>query len=328
MGLLLDVEDLRVYFHTRNGVARAVDGVSFGIGVGETLGLVGESGSGKSVTAYALLRLLPMPPGRIESGEARFDGFDLLHCTDVELRRIRGRRIAMVFQDPMTALNPYKTVGDQVAEPLRVHEGCSRAEAWARAAAMMESVGIANAAERMRSYPHEFSGGMRQRATIAMALVMRPALVLADEPTTALDTTVQAQLLALIVRIQREQNLSVLLITHNLGVVAGVCDRVLVMYAGRIVESASTEALFRRARHPYTQALMEAVPSVNATRETLYAIPGMPPDPLQPFEGCSFAPRCAHAIERCRRETPELLPVDDGGRASACLRVQSGELRL
>ncbi|MCX5759729.1 MAG: ABC transporter ATP-binding protein [Candidatus Hydrogenedentes bacterium] len=327
MGSLLDVEDLRVYFHTRNGVVRAVDGVSFGIGAGETLGLVGESGSGKSVTAYALLRLLPMPPGHIESGEARFDGFDLLHCTETELRRIRGQRIAMVFQDPMTALNPYKTVGDQVAEPLRVHEGCSRAEAWARAAAMMESVGIANASERMRSYPHEFSGGMRQRATIAMALVMRPGLLLADEPTTALDTTVQAQLLALIVRIQREQHLSVLLITHNLGVVAGVCDRVLVMYAGRIVESASTDALFERPRHPYTQALMDAVPSVNATRETLYAIPGMPPDPLQPIEGCSFAPRCTHAVERCRRQTPALLPVDDShGRASACLRVQWGEL--
>ncbi len=327
MGLLLDVEDLRVYFHTRNGVARAVDGVSFGIGAGETLGLVGESGSGKSVTAYALLRLLPMPPGRIESGEARFDGVDLLHCTEAELRRIRGRRIAMVFQDPMTALNPYKTVGDQVAEPLRVHEGCSGAEAWARAAAMMESVGIVNAAERMRSYPHEFSGGMRQRATIAMALVMRPGLLLADEPTTALDTTVQAQLLALIVRIQREQNLSVLLITHNLGVVAGVCDRVLVMYAGRIVESASTEALFERPRHPYTQALMEAVPSVNATREVLYSIPGMPPDPLQLIEGCSFASRCTHVVERCRCQTPALLPVDGShGRASACLRVQWGEL--
>jgi len=325
MESLLDVRDLRVHFHTRNGVARAVDGISFGIGKGETVGLAGESGSGKSVTAYALLRLIPMPPGRIESGEAHFDGLDLLRCGDAALRRIRGRRISMVFQDPMTALNPYKTIGDQVAEPLRVHEGCSRAEAWARAAEMMESVGIPDAADRMRSYPHEFSGGMRQRATIAMALMLQPALLLADEPTTALDTTVQAQILSLIVRTQRARNLSVLLITHNLGVVAGVCDRVLIMYAGRIVESAPVDALFRQPRHPYTQALMDAVPSLDAARKTLYTIPGMPPDPLRPVTGCPFAPRCAHAVERCRRETPDLLPMDLE-RASACLRVQRGEI--
>lgn len=322
---LLDVRDLRVQFHTRNGVARAVDGVSFEIGKGETVGLAGESGSGKSVTAYTLLRLIPMPPGRIESGEARFDGLDLLHCGDAELRRIRGRRISMVFQDPMTALNPYKTIGDQVAEPLRVHEGCSRAEAWERAADMMESTGISDARKRMRAYPHEFSGGMRQRATIAMALILGPDLLLADEPTTALDTTVQAQILSLIARMQRARNLSVLLITHNLGVVAGVCDRVMIMYAGRIVESAPVEALFRRPRHPYTQALMDAVPSLDAARETLYTIPGMPPDPLQPVAGCPFAPRCAHAAEKCRKETPVLSTIAEG-RASACLRVQEGEI--
>ncbi|HNR35147.1 MAG TPA: ABC transporter ATP-binding protein [Candidatus Hydrogenedentes bacterium] len=325
MESLLDVRDLRVHFHTRNGVARAVDGVSFGIGKGETVGLVGESGSGKSVTAYALLRLIPMPPGRIESGEACFDGLDLLHCGNAELRRIRGRRISMVFQDPMTALNPYKTIGDQVAEPLRVHEGCTRAEAWARAAEMMESVGISNAADRMRSYPHEFSGGMRQRATIAMALMLRPVLLLADEPTTALDTTVQAQILSLIARTQRARNLSVLLITHNLGVVAGVCDRVLIMYAGRMVESAPVDVLFRRPRHPYTQALMEAVPSLDAARKTLYTIPGMPPDPLRPVTGCPFAPRCAHVAAKCRKETPVLAAIAEN-HASACLRVQEGEL--
>jgi len=325
MGLLLDIRNLRVHFHTRNGVARAVEGVSFGIATGETVGLVGESGSGKSVTAYALLRLLPMPPGRIESGGAHFDGLDLLRCSNAELRRIRGRRIAMIFQDPMTALNPYKTIGDQVSEPLRVHGRCSRAEAWTRAAETMESVGVPNASERMRSYPHEFSGGMRQRATIAMALMMQPALLLADEPTTALDTTVQAQLLALIARQQRARNLSVLLITHNLGVVAGVCDRVLVMYAGRLVESAPTVVLFRHPRHPYTQALMSAVPSVDAAREKLYAIPGMPPDPVQPRDGCPFAPRCAQAVEECNRENPCLRPVGED-HASACLRVQRGEL--
>lgn len=325
MASLLEVDDLRIWFHTRHGVARAVNGVSFAIGAGETVGLVGESGSGKSVTAYTLLRLLPMPPGRIESGTARFGGTELLTCSNAELRRIRGRRIAMIFQDPMTALNPYKTVGDQVAEPLRVHEGCSRATAWARAAGMMESVGISNAAGRMRSFPHEFSGGMRQRATIAMALMLQPALLLADEPTTALDTTVQAQLLALLARLQRERQLSMLLITHNLGVVAGVCDRVLVMYAGRIVESAPVEALFRRPRHPYTQALMDAVPTVAAARETLNTIPGMPPDPLQTIEGCSFAPRCKHANDACGHGTPALLSVGDG-HASACSRVQRGEL--
>jgi oligopeptide transport system ATP-binding protein len=322
---LLDVIDLRTYFHMRDGVVRAVDGISFSVSPGETLGIVGESGSGKSVANYSLLRLIPSPPGRIEGGSARLDGVDLLHCTLAELRAIRGKRIAMIFQDPMTALNPYMTIGDQVMEPLQVHEGCSRAKARERAVAMLDSAGIQDAAARLTEYPHQFSGGMRQRVMIAMALITRPQLLIADEPTTALDVTVQSQILDLIKRMQQDLGMAMILITHNLGVIAGTCDRVLVMYAGRILESALVRELFYESKHPYTQALMASMPSVHARGETLYTIPGLPPDLARPIVGCPFAPRCAHAVERCRRETPLLLEVAPG-HDSACLRVQAGEL--
>jgi ABC-type dipeptide/oligopeptide/nickel transport system ATPase component len=242
---LLNVENLRTSFHTRAGVVRAVDGVSFSIEPGETVGIVGESGSGKSVTAYSLLRLIPMPPGRIEEGAAPFDGTDLLHCSKRELRAIRGGRISMIFQDPMTALNPYMKIGPQVMEPLRVHRGLSRGQARERAVEALEAVGIPEARKRLDAYPHQFSGGMRQRVMIAMALITRPALLIADEPTTALDVTVQAQILALIKKLQQDTGTAVLLITHDMGIVAGTCDRVLVMYAGRVVESAPT-----REQHP------------------------------------------------------------------------------
>ena len=322
---LLEVEDLRTYFHTRNGVVRAVDGVSFAVEPGETLGIVGESGSGKSVTAYSLLGLIPTPPGRIESGRARFGRFDLLRCSEGARRAVRGKRISMIFQDPMTALNPYMTVGAQITEPLRLHEGCSRREAEARAADMLESVGIQDASLRLHEYPHRFSGGMRQRAMIAMALITRPELLIADEPTTALDVTVQAQILALIKRMQAALGMAVILITHDLGVIAGTCDRVLVMYAGRMLESAATRDCFKRPRHPYTRALLASLPAAHVKGEDLYTIPGMPPDLSIEIEGCPFAPRCGHMLEACRRGRPALEEVRRG-HASACLRVQAGEL--
>ena len=322
---LLTVENLRTFFHTRDGVVRAVDGVSFAVEAGETLGIVGESGSGKSVTCYSLLGLIPSPPGRIESGAAFFDGVDLLHCPDEALRSIRGKRISMIFQDPMTALNPYMTVGQQVMEPLSVHERCASEDARARALDVLGSAGIQDAEARFNDYPHQFSGGMRQRVMIAMALIARPALLIADEPTTALDVTVQSQILDLITEMQREMRMAVILVTHNLGVIARTCDRVLVMYAGRVLESAPLRELFYETKHPYTKALMAAMPSVNAKGETLYTIPGMPPDLSIEIVGCPFAPRCAHAIERCRLDAVSLTEASPG-HSTACLRVQAGEL--
>jgi len=322
---LLTVTDLHVSFHTRAGVVRAVDGVSFTLARGETLGLVGESGSGKSVTCQALLRLIPTPPGRIERGTALFDGTDLLHTDAARLRAIRGRRIAMIFQDPMTSLNPYLRISDQLIEPLRVHEQISRSDALARGLAMLEAVGINDAARRLHSYPHEFSGGMRQRVMIAMALITRPELLIADEPTTALDVTVQAQILDLIRRFQKEFGMAVIFVTHDLGVVSGLCDRVQVMYAGRIVEHADTRTLFRAPCHPYTRALQRSIPSLQPKGTELYTIRGLPPDLTKPLAGCAFAGRCDHVADRCRTETPALASVTPT-HAHACLRAQAGEL--
>ncbi len=323
---LLSVQDLRTYFHTRNGVYRAVDGVSFDLDRGETLGIVGESGSGKSVTCYSLMGLVPQPPGRIESGTAIFDGVDLLHCTPAQARSIRGKRISMIFQDPMTSLNPYMRISDQLIEPLMIHEDVSKADALKRAIEMLEAVGINDASSRITFYPHEFSGGMRQRVMIAMALITKPELLIADEPTTALDVTVQAQILELIQKMQAEIGMGVIFITHDLGVVSGLCDRVQVMYAGRIVETADTRSLFYHPKHPYTLALQKSIPSMQPKGSELYTIQGLPPDLSKPAPGCSFAPRCEHATDVCRTgSSPELRTIKDGHQQS-CLRVQAGEL--
>jgi oligopeptide transport system ATP-binding protein len=322
---LLDLNDLRTSFHTRNGVYRAVDGVSFTLEPGETVGIVGESGSGKSVTCYSIMGLVPQPPGRIEGGSAMFAGVNLLRCPPHVARSIRGKRIAMIFQDPMTSLNPYLRISEQLIEPLLIHEKISRAGALRRGLAMLEAVGINDAAQRLHSYPHEFSGGMRQRVMIAMALITRPELLIADEPTTALDVTVQAQILELIRRLQREFGMAVIFITHDLGVVSGLCDRVLVMYAGRVVESGDVRTIFYRPRHPYTRALQRSIPSTQPKGAELFTIPGLPPDLSKLPAGCAFAPRCEWATDRCHRQNPALTELAPG-HATACLRVQTGEI--
>jgi oligopeptide transport system ATP-binding protein len=325
--MLLEVTNLRTSFHTRHGIVRAVRDVSFSLEQGETLGIVGESGSGKSVTCYSLLRLLPQPPGRLEGGRAMFGGVDLLSCSQAQLRSLRGRRISMIFQDPMTSLNPYLRIGEQLIEPLLIHERLDRAEAVKRAIEALEDVGVPGAAQRIRCYPHEFSGGMRQRVMIAMALITKPELLIADEPTTALDVTVQAQILELIKRLQHQLGTAVIWVSHDLGVVAGFCQRVLVMYAGRIVETAATEAIFKRPKHPYNRALQKSIPALQAKGAELYTIPGRPPDLSKPLPGCAFAPRCEFAVDKCRSVDMELMDVEPR-HASACLRVQKEGLTM
>lgn len=320
---LLEVEDLRTYFHTRNGVVKAVDGISFNIIPGETLGIVGESGSGKSVSQYSLLGLIPCPPGRIESGRANFKGTDLLKCRPDELQKIRGKRISMIFQDPMTCLNPYLTVGDQLIEPLLIHDKISKIEARKKAIAGLRDVGILDAEKRLDMYPHEFSGGMRQRVMIAMALITEPELLIADEPTTALDVTVQAQILDLIRKMQREKGTAVIFITHDLGVIASISDRVLVMYAGRLAEQGRVDDIFYHSRHPYTRALLKSIPAIHEKGEELYTIPGLPPDVSKPIAGCAFTPRCAMAVNRCSLSQPDLYSINDF-HVAACLR--SGDI--
>jgi len=324
---LLEVDDLRTSFHTRNGVVRAVDGVSFCIDRGETLGIVGESGSGKSVACLSLLGLVPQPPGRIEGAGAVLEGIDLLRCPQEVLRGIRGRRIAMIFQDPMTSLNPYMTIEEQLMEPLLIHEKIGRAAAARMALQALQEVGVPEAEQRIRSYPHQFSGGMRQRVMIAMALIGKPDLLIADEPTTALDVTVQAQILDLIAQQQRQRGVAVIFISHDLSVVAGFCDRVMVMYAGRVVETADTRTIFREPKHPYTRALQRSRPAMQAKGAELCVIPGLPPDLSRPVPGCAFAPRCEFAVADCGRTEMRLQDVG-AGQASACLRVQRGELTL
>ncbi|MBI5799469.1 MAG: ABC transporter ATP-binding protein [Verrucomicrobia bacterium] len=321
---LLEVQNLRAYFHTRNGVVRAVDGVSFSVEKGETLGIVGESGSGKSVTCYSLMGLIPKPPGRIESGIARFDGADLLAMSEAELNKIRGKRIAMIFQDPMTSLNPYLRIEEQLIEPLLIHENLPRAEAVKRAIRALEEVGVPDAARRIRSHPQEFSGGMRQRVMIAMALITQPDLLIADEPTTALDVTVQAQILDLIARLQRERGMAVIWVSHDLGVVAGFCRRVLVMYAGRVVESGRVEDIFARPLHPYNRALQRSIPALQGKGAELYTIPGLPPDVSKPLAACAFAGRCEFAQDACKTGEVALKEIEPG-HASACVRVQRGD---
>ena len=324
---LLEVSNLRTSFYTRHGVVRAVNDVSFSLEKGETLGIVGESGSGKSVTCYSLMGLIPQPPGRIEGGRAMFDGVDLLSASREQLRGIRGKRISMIFQDPMTSLNPYLRISDQLIEPLLIHEkGISQHAALQRGIEMLQEVGVPDAAKRVRSYPHEFSGGMRQRVMIAMALITKPELLIADEPTTALDVTVQAQILDLVKKMQCELGMAVVWITHDLGVVAGFCQRVQVMYAGRIVERAPTDELFRQTAHPYTRALQKSIPALQPKGRSLYTIPGMPPVLSQNITGCPFVPRCEFAQEQCNR--PVALKSIGANHDTACLRVQKGEINL
>ncbi|SRR6266516_464296 len=311
-GNLLEVRDLRTYFETEDGTVKAVDGISFELKRGETLGIVGESGSGKSVTNLSIIRLIPEPQGRIVSGQILFNGEDILSLPREELRKIRGRKIAMIFQDPMTSLNPFMRISRQLMEITRLHLGHTKEQAYRHAIEMLELVGIPDARERVDNYPHEFSGGMRQRVMIAMALSCRPELLIADEPTTALDVTIQAQILELIRTLKSETGTSVILITHDLGVVAGMTDHIIVMYAGKVFEQAPTAELFACPGNPYTKGLLRSVPDPTVEQEQLYQIPGLPPDLANLPAGCPFAPRCDRVEEICRREFPPFVELKRG----------------
>ncbi len=313
---VLEVRDLRTYFHTEEGVARAVDGVSFAVGRGQTLGLVGESGCGKSVSAFSIMRLVPDPPGRIEDGQILLKGRDLLVLDEEEMRRVRGDDIAMIFQEPMTSLNPVLTCGFQIAEAVVLHQQVPMQEARTRAVEMLRLVGIPAPEQRIDEYPHQLSGGMRQRVMIAMALSCNPDVLIADEPTTALDVTIQAQILALLESLQESLQMAIVMITHDLGVIAETADQVAVMYAGQIVEYAETQALFTRPRHPYTRGLLRSIPRLDAEQERLDIIPGVVPDARVFPQGCRFAPRCPLADDHCRAEVPPLEEVEAGHWAS------------
>jgi oligopeptide transport system ATP-binding protein len=320
---LLQVKDLRTYFYTDDGIVKAVDGVTYDVQEGETLGLVGESGCGKSVSALSLLRLIPNPPGRIVGGEVFFEGTDLLKVDEDEIRHVRGNKIAMVFQEPMTSLNPVLTIGRQLTESLELHLKLDGGAAERRAIQLLEMVQIPEAAARINDYPHQFSGGMRQRVMIAMALACNPKLVLADEPTTALDVTIQAQVLEILARLSSELGTAVVIITHNLGVVARYADRVNVMYAGKIVETASARELYANPRHPYTVGLLKSVPRLDQARKTkLEVIEGSPPDLVHMPQGCSFYQRCTFRVERCAAEAPPLVSVGDK-HSAACWEWQT-----
>jgi peptide/nickel transport system ATP-binding protein len=319
MASLLSVRDLRTYFFTEDGTTRAVDGVSFDVAPGETLGIVGESGCGKSVTALSVMRLLPPRMAQTVGGSVTFEGQDLLALPEAEMRAIRGNRIAMIFQEPMTSLNPVLTIGHQIAEAVRIHQGASPGEARARAVEMLTFVRIPDAPRRLDDYPHQFSGGMRQRVMIAMALACRPRLLIADEPTTALDVTIQAQILRLMLELKERTGSAVILITHDLGVVAETCQRVIVMYAGKKIEEAPILELFDRPAHPYTRGLMASIPRYgggHARKRRLAEIPGIVPSLREPIEACAFAPRCPYAVDRCRIEAPPLRPVGEGHTAA------------
>lgn len=310
---LLEVDDLHMHFFTRDGVVKAVDGVSFTLESGKTLGVVGESGSGKSVTALSIMRLVPEPPGKVVSGDIRFKGESVLSMSDKDQRKLRGNRIAMIFQDPMTSLNPVHRIGKQIAEPLRLHKNMSRKEAWAAAVELLAQVGIPQAEERARNYPHEFSGGMRQRAMIAMALACGPDILIADEPTTALDVTIQAQILELVQEIQQRTESAIILITHDLGVVADMADHILVMYGGKAVEFGVADEIFYHSLHPYTWGLLESLPRHDVDdKGALCPIKGQPPSLISLPPGCSFHPRCAYAQPICSTEVPPLVEVERG----------------
>ncbi len=311
---LLDINDLHVEFRTDTGVVRAVDGVTFAVGAGETLGIVGESGSGKSVTSLAIMGLVPRPPGHVSGGPVLFQGQDLLKFNQRQLANVRGNRIAMIFQDPMTSLNPFLTVADQLMEVTRLHLKYSRRKALDYAVEMLERVGIPAAGRRVFEYPHQFSGGMRQRVMIAMAVSCKPQLLIADEPTTALDVTIQAQILELMAELQKAEGTTIILITHDLGVVANTCRRVLVMYGGRLVEEAAVDDIFARPKHPYTVGLLKSIQRLDSVQKSLTPIPGQPPDLTALPPGCYFQPRCPNAIDRCTVEYPPWFAGADGQR--------------
>ncbi|MER5211173.1 ABC transporter ATP-binding protein [Streptomyces sp. NPDC002838] len=315
--MLLEVRDLHVEFRTRDGVAKAVNGVSYAVDEGETLAVLGESGSGKSVTAQAVMGILDMPPGRITGGEILFRGKDLLKLKEEERRKVRGAEMAMIFQDALSSLNPVLSVGDQLGEMFVVHRGMSKKDARAKAVELMDHVRIPAAKERVKQYPHQFSGGMRQRIMIAMALALEPALIIADEPTTALDVTVQAQVMDLLAELRREYDMGLILITHDLGVVADVADRIAVMYAGRIVESAPVHDIYKLPAHPYTRGLLDSIPRLDHKGRELYAIKGLPPNLMNIPPGCAFSPRCPTALDVCRTDVPPLYDVSED-RGSAC----------
>ncbi|HKV46434.1 MAG TPA: ABC transporter ATP-binding protein [bacterium] len=316
---LLSVRNLKTYFYTDEGVVRAVDGLSYDLQRGETLGIVGESGCGKSVHALSVMRLIPTPPGKIVDGQIFFEGRDLLKLSDEEMRKIRGNRIAMVFQEPMTSLNPVLTIGEQIAEAVMLHQRLDKRAAWDRAAEMLDRVKIPLARQRVKDYPHQFSGGMRQRVMIAMALSCNPSVLLADEPTTALDVTIQAQIIELMRELQHDFGTSIIMITHNLGVVAEMCDNVVVMYAGRPVEHTDIKRTFKEPKHPYTWGLLHSVPKLYVRQERLVPIEGQPPSLIDLPPGCSFAPRCPFAMEVCVQVDPPDLTVSPGHTAKCWL---------
>ena len=325
---LLAVKDVKTRFHTPDGTVHAVNGITFALNPGELLGVVGESGSGKSVTMMSLLKLLPMPPGEIVSGQAVFEGRDLIGLDVAELRDVRGAKIGFIFQDPMTSLNPVLTVGYQLTEPLKTHLGMRPARARDRAVELLELVGIPLAEQRLRDYPHQFSGGMRQRVMIAIALACDPKVLIADEPTTALDVTIQAQIVELVKRLRRELGMAIIWITHDLGVIAGLADRVIVMYAGLVVEHARVKSLYANPRHPYTRALLSTLPRLDGARaDRLESISGQPPSLLSEPRACPFAPRCPFVFERCRRENPHLRPIAEAHEVACWWSLEEGASR-
>ncbi|MBN1429942.1 MAG: ABC transporter ATP-binding protein [Anaerolineae bacterium] len=326
--LLLDIRGLETQFKTTNGTVHAVNGIALGLKEGETLGVVGESGCGKSVSMLSMLKLIPSPPGKVTAGQAFFSGQDLLKMSNEEIRHIRGSQISMIFQDPMTSFNPVLTIGRQVAEPLEVHMGMNREQATKRVIDLLDMVGISQAKERINDYPHQFSGGMRQRVMIAMALACMPQILIADEPTTALDVTIQAQIIDLVKRLRDELGMAIIWITHDLGIVAGLAKRVVVMYAGYFIEEASVKELYGNPQHPYTLGLLGSLPRMDSDqRNRLVSIDGLPPVLYETPEYCPFAPRCQYAIERCRQENPSLQVVAPDHRAACWVDPQTGRAR-
>lgn len=329
MGALLEIKNLKTRFFTREGVIHAVNGISLYLNEGETLGLVGESGCGKSVSMLSVLRLIPQPPGRIVGGEVWFEGKDMLKISEDEIRKIRGNKIAMIFQDPMTSLNPVLTIGQQLGEPLMLHKGMSKKEAREESIRLLKTVGIPEAEKRIDDYPHQFSGGMRQRVMIAMALACSPKILIADEPTTALDVTIQAQIIDLVKRLRDEMGMAIIWITHDLGIIAGLAQRVNVMYAGFIIETAPVKKLYGDPRHPYTIGLLRSVPRVDApVKEKLTPIEGLPPDLISLPPGCPFAPRCEYVVDRCLEENPPLELVDTDHSVACWVDVKTRTLKF